>query len=71
MEDLLKDYLDKYKYDIIDDIRELVAIPSESDDLEKVREALRFALDLAKKYGFNTFATPDDSVVVIEMGDGP
>ncbi len=71
MEDLLKDYLDKYKYDIIDDIKELVAIPSESDDLEKVREALRFALDLAKKYGFNTFATPDDSVGVIEMGDGP
>ena len=48
----MKEYIDKPQEDMIRDLSDLVAIPSESDDHEEVRKALRAVIDLASGYGF-------------------
>ena len=66
----MKEYIDKHQEDMIRDLAELVAIPSESDDHEEVRKALRAVIDLASGYGFKAYSVLDDQVGIVEMGDG-
>ena len=47
MKQFLHQYLEEHKEDMLKDLADFVAIPSISSDLEKVGEALNFALNLA------------------------
>ena len=66
----MKEYIDKHQEDMIRDLAELVAIPSESDDHEEVRKALKATIELAVRYGFKAYSVLDDQVGIVEMGEG-
>lgn len=70
MKNYLNAYLDDHKEEMLQVLSDFVAIPSVSSDMEKVREALEFALDLGEKMGFRTETCLDSQVGVIEMGNG-
>ncbi len=70
MKDFLAKYVDDHKDDMIRDLADFVAIPSVSDDKEKVREALEYALKLGESMGFRVENCLDGQVGVIEMGEG-
>lgn len=71
MDRRMTEFIDQHFDDMTKDLAELIAIPSESDDLEKVREALRLAVGQAEKYGFKAYTVLDDKVGIVEMGEGP
>ena len=71
MDRRMTDFIDRNKDEILMDIKELVAIPSESDDHEKVRESLRASLEMAESYGLKAYSVLDDQVGIVEMGEGP
>ncbi|MBR3755967.1 MAG: M20/M25/M40 family metallo-hydrolase [Firmicutes bacterium] len=56
---------------MIEDLGKLVAIPSVSEDIEKTKQALRCLIDIAKGMGLDARTVLDDTVGVIEVGDGP
>lgn len=70
MNDFLTKYIDEHKDAMIKDLSDFIAIASESDNKEKVAEALDFILELGKKMGFETQNCLDGQVGVIEMGEG-
>lgn len=70
MRNFLNTYIDEKKEAMLKDLADFVAIPSVSEDIEKVREALEFVLHLGEKMGFRTENCLDGQVGVIEMGDG-
>ncbi|MBR3374334.1 MAG: hypothetical protein IKG71_00900, partial [Firmicutes bacterium] len=71
MDRIMTEFIDKHFNDLTDDLAELIAVPSESDDKEKVREALRIAVSQAEKYGFKAYSVLDEQVGIVEMGEGP
>ncbi|MBQ7702972.1 MAG: Sapep family Mn(2+)-dependent dipeptidase [Firmicutes bacterium] len=66
----IEKYLDEHFEEMLEDLSSFVAIPSVSEDHDNVVKALRFALELAGKYGLKAESFLDDQVGVIEMGDG-
>ena len=70
MKNFLHQYLEEHKEEMLKDLEDFVAIPSISSDLEKVGEALDFALNLAADMGFRTESCLDGQVGVIEIGEG-
>ena len=48
----IRNFLEENKKNIINDTRDLVAIPSVSEDINKVKEALRLAIEKASNMGF-------------------
>lgn len=70
MKTFLQTYIENHKEEMLQDLAGFVAIPSVSSDLEKVTEALDFALNLGQKMGFRTENCLDGQVGVIEMGEG-
>lgn len=66
----IKKYLDENKANIVADIKDLVKVPSVSEDLPKVKECLRLLISKAEKMGFNAHSVLDDSIGIIEMGEG-
>ena len=71
MDRIMTEFIDKNFSDMTEDLAELIAVPSESDDKEKVREALRVAVRQAEKYGFKAYSVLDEQVGIVEMGEGP
>ena len=67
---MIKDYIKNHKIEMLEDLTDLIAIPSVSDDGEKVAEALRKAVDIASKHGFRAKSLLDDQVGIAEMGEG-
>lgn len=63
-------FLQDNKENIINDIRDLVAIPSVSENLPKVKECLKTVICKAEKMGFKAYTVLDDSIGIVEMGDG-
>lgn len=66
----MTDFIDRHFEDMLKDLAELIAIPSESDNNEKVREALRLTLDQAERLGFRAYSVLDEKVGIVEMGEG-
>lgn len=66
----ITEYIDSQKDMIIKDLQEVVKIKSISEDIEEVKKALHFILDLARKMGFKSKAVLNDQVGVIELGEG-
>lgn len=66
----IHNFLEENKKNIIDDTRDLISIPSVSEDIDKVKEALRLAIDKASNMGFKAYTVLDDSIGIIEMGEG-
>ena len=62
----LEDFLERHEHLMHEDLQELVAIPSVSDDIENVKKALEATLDLARKYGFEARSVLNDQVGIIE-----
>ncbi|MBR3183716.1 MAG: hypothetical protein IKF61_05155, partial [Firmicutes bacterium] len=71
MERIMTEFIDNHFDDIKSDLADLIAIPSESDDKEKVKEALRLALKQAEALGFRAYSVLDEQVGIVEMGEGP
>ncbi|MCQ2545538.1 MAG: M20/M25/M40 family metallo-hydrolase [Clostridia bacterium] len=61
---------EQFKEQLINEIAQLIRIPSVSNDSSEVRNALRYVLDLGKEMGFRTEAVAEDRVGVIEWGEG-
>lgn len=68
--DRLFSHIEKRESEIIKNICRFVRIESVSDNREKVREALDFALDLGRSLGFEARSCLDGQVGVIETGQG-
>ena len=64
-------YIDTNQDNILSDLKDLVAVPSESDDHEKVKEALRLALKIAEDNGLKAYSVLDEQVGIVELGEGP
>ncbi len=71
MDRIMTAFIDNHFDEIKTDLAELIAIPSESDDKEKVKEALRLALKQAERLGFRAYPVLDEQVGIVEMGEGP
>lgn len=55
---------------ILRDLDGLIAIPSESHDIPRVKEALNYTLDLAKSLGLRAESLLDDRIGIVEIGQG-
>lgn len=66
----IHNFLEENKKNIINDTRDLISIPSVSEDIDKVKEALRLAIDKASNMGFQAYTVLNDSIGIIEMGEG-
>lgn len=62
--------IDSFRDNMLEDLRGLIAIPSLSSDIPKVREALNYSLDLGRRMGFDSYSVLDGQVGLIELGDG-
>lgn len=60
----------EYTENILENLSELVGIPSVSSDREQVEKALNYVLELGKEMGFKTGTFSDGRVGVVEWGDG-
>lgn len=60
----------EYTENILENLSELVGIPSVSSDREQVKKALNYVLELGKEMGFKTGAFSDGRVGVVEWGEG-
>ena len=67
---IYEDFFEANRHQILRDLADLVAIPSESHDLPKVREALRFSLDLARRLGLRAESLLDEQIGIVEIGQG-
>ena len=63
-------YFEQNRQKILGDLAGLIAIPSESHDLPKIREALHYTLDLAKEMGLRAESLLDDQIGIVEIGQG-
>lgn len=70
MDHSLNRFIDTDRQNILDDLSGLIAIPSTSSDLPKVREALDFVLDVGRRMGFRAESLMDGRVGTVEMGSG-
>lgn len=70
MNSYLEKYLEEKRDEILKVLADFIAIPSVSDDAQNVRAALRFALDIGTKLGFDSKSVLDDGVGIIEVGQG-
>lgn len=68
--DKLINYIESRQKEIIDALCRFIRIESISNHDEKVKEALDFALDLGRSFGFNAKACLNGQVGVIETGQG-
>lgn len=66
----ITEYIDSQKDMIIKDLMELVKIESVSENIEEVKKALHFVLDLGRKMGFKATVVLNDQVGVVELGEG-
>jgi succinyl-diaminopimelate desuccinylase len=66
----IHNFLEENKKNIINDTRDLISIPSVSEDIDKVKEALRLAIDKASNMDFKAYTVLNDSIGIIEMGEG-
>ena len=67
---IYEEFFEKNRDKILRDLDGLIAIPSESHDLPKVREALHYVLDLAKDMGMRSQSLLDDQIGIVETGQG-
>ncbi len=67
---IYEEFFEKNRDKILRDLDGLIAIPSESHDLPKVREALHYVLDLAKDMGMRSSSLLDDQIGIVETGQG-
>jgi succinyl-diaminopimelate desuccinylase len=65
-----EELLDKYKDQMIEDIKQLVGVRSFSGHTKEVREALNLVLNMAENMGFRTMKTTTDDVGIVEYGEG-
>lgn len=63
----IKDWMAAHRQGMIDDLAGYVAIPSISEDKQKVGEALEYILDLARIMGFKAESLLDGRIGLIEM----
>ena len=70
MQSKLYELIDSYREDMLEDLRGFIAIPSVSNDLSKVGEALDYGLELGRGMGMNSYSVLDKQVGIIELGDG-
>ena len=70
MKEILQQYIENHKEEMLKDLADFVAIPSISSDIEKVTEALEFALKLGADMGFRVENCLNGQVGVIEIGQG-
>ena len=63
-------YIDQKEEEMVKELCEFIKIPSISTDLEKVEDALMFAIELSKKLGFEAKGVINNQVGVIEIGQG-
>ncbi|MEY8367878.1 Sapep family Mn(2+)-dependent dipeptidase [Anaerovoracaceae bacterium 42-11] len=66
----VKSYMEKQCESMIKDLAEFVSIPSVAENRQDVKRALRYILNLARTMGFDAKSVLDESVGVIELGDG-
>jgi len=69
--EIVKNYFDVHKDEIIADLGDFIAIPSVSSDKKEVDRALDYALDLGRKLGFHAEAVCGHQIGIIEIGEGP
>jgi succinyl-diaminopimelate desuccinylase len=62
--------LASFRDDIVKETIEQINIPSVSENISTVKEALEKFLAKAATYGFNTFITDSHGVGVVELGEG-
>jgi succinyl-diaminopimelate desuccinylase len=70
MKRMIDQQIDQYKGQMIEDIKQLVAIPSLTNQPKDVRDALEMVLELARDMGFRTMKTSTNDVGIIEYGAG-
>ncbi|WP_291565073.1 MULTISPECIES: Sapep family Mn(2+)-dependent dipeptidase [unclassified Clostridium] len=66
----IHNFLEENRENIINHTKDLVEIPSVSQNIDKVKEALRLAIDKASNMGFKAYTVLNDSIGIIEMGEG-
>lgn len=70
MKEQLSNHIDLYKNEILSQLSEFVAIPSESDNLEELSKAIEFIVQLSKGLGLSAQTYCENQVVVVEIGNG-
>ncbi len=66
----IKKYIEQNERAMVEDLRNFIAIPSITEDRSAVRKALRYVLELAQRMGFEAKSVLNESVGVIEFGQG-
>lgn len=66
----IKNYLEQEKVNIINDCISLISIPSVSSNKQELKKALDFVIKNATNMGFNAYSVLDDSVGIVEFGEG-
>jgi succinyl-diaminopimelate desuccinylase len=70
MKQLIDEKIEQYKSQMIEDIKQLVAVRSFTNQPNEVRDALEMVLNLAGQMGFRTMKTTTNDVGIIEYGEG-
>lgn len=70
MKKQISNYIDLYKNEMISQLSELVAIPSESDNQKELSTAIDFILKLSDHLGLSAQTYCEKQVVVVEIGSG-
>lgn len=63
-------YVRENQSELIRDLEQLVAIESLSHQIDHVKKALTFVLDLGNRLGFHSYSLLDDAVGIVEVGQG-
>lgn len=64
-------FVDDSRGAIINDTIDLIGIPSISENTEETKNALTKAIEIGKKLGFKTELLLDNTIGIIEFGEGP
>lgn len=70
MKQQVDERIDQYKHEMIEDIKQLVGVPSFTNQTVEVRAALEMVLEKARNMGFQTMKTSTDDVGIVEYGTG-
>lgn len=70
MNSYLEKFLNEKQDEILKVLSDFIEIPSVSNDKKSVKDALCFALETGDRLGFRTQSLVDDSVGLIELGEG-
>ena len=70
MKKQISNYIDSYKDEMLSQLSEFIAIPSESDNPEELSVAIDFVLNLSENLGLSAQTYCENQVVVTEIGSG-